>query len=181
MSIALTERHRHRFCTTVARPPRRSSTSGEALDRTLVSSSSFPCSHGELSWTGAPVGRAPMSSSGRRRRPVHGGPEPRWSTARGPSPRDYQFKNKSEIQLFQHFALSPLIFSNINPQSMNLQSNLGISKIIPKRSIASEKSTKIAPKLRKFISLQPQLQNSQNHFLFRSVHSYSTCWLHFID
>jgi hypothetical protein len=80
LSIALTEHRRRRFYTTVARPPRRSSTSGEALDRTLSNSSSFPCSRGELSWTGAPVGRAPVSSSGRRQRPVHGGPELRWST-----------------------------------------------------------------------------------------------------
>jgi hypothetical protein len=42
---------------------------------------------------------------------------------------------------------------------MNLQSDPGILKIIPKRSLASEKSSKIAPKLQKFISFQPQLQN----------------------
>jgi hypothetical protein len=80
LSIALTEHRRRRFYTTIARPPRRSSTSGEALDRTLANFSSFPCSCGELSWTGAPVGRAPVSPSGRRRKPVHGGPELRWST-----------------------------------------------------------------------------------------------------
>jgi hypothetical protein len=33
-----------------------------------------------------------------------------------------------------------------------------IQKIITKRSLASEKSTKIASKLQKFISFQPQLQ-----------------------
>jgi hypothetical protein len=33
-----------------------------------------------------------------------------------------------------------------------------IQKIIRKRSLASEKSTTIAPKLQKFISFQPQLQ-----------------------
>jgi hypothetical protein len=126
LSIALTEHRRCQFYTVIARPPRRSSTSGEALDRTLASSSSFPCSHGELSWTRAPVGRAPVTSSCRRRRPVHGGPEPRWSMARGPSSRDYQFKNKSEIPLFRRFALRPLIFSKINPQSRNLQSDPGI-------------------------------------------------------
>jgi hypothetical protein len=126
LSITLSEHHHRRFYTAVARPPRRSSTSGEALDQTLASSSSFPCSRGELSWTGAPVGRALVSSSGRRRRPVHSGPEPRWSTAHRPSSRDYQFKNKSEILLFRRFALRPLIFSKINPQSRNLQSNLGI-------------------------------------------------------
>jgi hypothetical protein len=46
-SIASTERRRLRFCTAIARPPRRLSNSGEALDRTLVSSSSFPCSRDE--------------------------------------------------------------------------------------------------------------------------------------
>jgi hypothetical protein len=35
---------------------------------------------------------------------------------------------------------------------------LRIWKIFTKRSLASEKSTKIAPKLQKFISFQPQLQ-----------------------
>jgi hypothetical protein len=33
-----------------------------------------------------------------------------------------------------------------------------IWKIFTKKSLASEKSTKIAPKLQKFISFQPQLQ-----------------------
>jgi hypothetical protein len=33
-----------------------------------------------------------------------------------------------------------------------------IQKIFTKRSLASEKSTKIVPKLQKFISFQPQLQ-----------------------
>jgi hypothetical protein len=33
-----------------------------------------------------------------------------------------------------------------------------IRKIFTKRSLASEKSTKIAPKLQKFISFQPPLQ-----------------------
>jgi hypothetical protein len=87
----------------ITRPPRCSSTSREALDRTPTSSSFFPSSRGKLSWTGAPVGRAPVSSSSRRRRPVHGGPESRWSTARGPSSRVFQLRNKSEIPLFQTF------------------------------------------------------------------------------
>jgi hypothetical protein len=103
LSIALTEHRRCRFYTAVARPPRRSSTSGEALDRTPASSSFFLSSRGELSWTKAPVGRAPVSSSGQRWRPVHGGPESRWSTTSGPSSRDYQFKYKSKILLFQTF------------------------------------------------------------------------------
>jgi hypothetical protein len=87
LSSVLTEHRHRRTFTAVARPPRCSPTSGEALDRTPMSSSCFPSGRGELPWTGAPVGRAPVSSSGRRRRPVHGGPESRWSTARGPSSR----------------------------------------------------------------------------------------------
>jgi hypothetical protein len=57
-----------------------------------------------------------MSSNGQQWRPVHGGPEPRWSTTHGPSSQNSQFKNKSEIQLFQHFALRTLGFFEINPQ-----------------------------------------------------------------
>jgi hypothetical protein len=41
---------------------------------------------------------------------------------------------------------------------MILQLGLGIGKILTKRSLASEKSTKIAPKHEKFICFQPQLQ-----------------------
>jgi hypothetical protein len=60
--------------------------------------------------------------------------------------------------IFQHFALRPLIFSIINPQSLILQLGPWNSKKNPKRPLASEKSTKIAPKLQNFISFQPQLQ-----------------------
>jgi hypothetical protein len=59
---------------------------------------------------------------------------------------------------FWHFALRPLNFSNINPQSLILQLGPQNLKIIPKRSLASEKSTKIALKLQKFISFKTQLQ-----------------------
>jgi hypothetical protein len=48
--------------------------------------------------------------------------------------------------------------SEINPRSMNFSVRSEIQKILTKRSLASEKSTKIAPKLQKFISSQPQLQ-----------------------
>jgi hypothetical protein len=105
LSIALTERHRHQFGTAVARPPRRSSTSGEALDRTLASSSSFPCSRGELSWTRAPVGRAPMNSSDRRQRPVHGGPEPRWSTDSWTRSTGFLYENNSRKIQFRTFCI----------------------------------------------------------------------------
>jgi hypothetical protein len=57
----------------------------------------------------------------------------------------------SEINLkfcyFGHFALKPLGFSKINPQYIIFQSDPGVRKIFTKRSLASEKSTKIAPKL----------------------------------
>jgi hypothetical protein len=103
LSSTPTEHRRRRTFTTIARPPRCSSTSGEALDRTPMSSSCFMSGRGELPWTGAPVSRAPVSSSGQRWRPVHGGPESQWSTARGPSSWVFQFRNKSEIPLFQTF------------------------------------------------------------------------------
>jgi hypothetical protein len=59
---------------------------------------------------------------------------------------------------FADFALIPLGFSKINPWSMIFVVRSEIQKIFIKRSLASEKSTKIAPKLQKFISFQPQLQ-----------------------
>jgi hypothetical protein len=49
-------------------------------------------------------------------------------------------------------------FSEINPRSRIFAVQPEIQKIFKKRSLASEKSTKIAPKLQKFISFQPQLQ-----------------------
>jgi hypothetical protein len=59
---------------------------------------------------------------------------------------------------FADFALRPLEFSKINPRSMIFVVRSEIQKIFTKRSLASEKSSKIAPKLQKFISFQPQLQ-----------------------
>jgi hypothetical protein len=150
LSSSLTEHRRRRFYTAVARPPRCSSTSGEALDRTPASSSFFLSSRGELSWTRAPVSRAPVSSSSRRRRPVHGGSEPRWSTAREPSSRDYQFKNKSEIPLFWTFFIWAPWFLRNQPavhdftvRSENLKNN---SKKVP----SLRKIHKIAPKIHIF-------------------------------
>jgi hypothetical protein len=59
---------------------------------------------------------------------------------------------------FADFALMPLGFSEINPQSTIFAVRSEIQKIFTKRSLASENPTKIAPKLQKFISFQPQLQ-----------------------
>jgi hypothetical protein len=59
---------------------------------------------------------------------------------------------------FADFALGPLGFSEINPWSTIFAFRSEIQKIFTKRSLASEKSPKIAPKLQKFISFQPQLQ-----------------------
>jgi hypothetical protein len=59
---------------------------------------------------------------------------------------------------FADFALRPLGFSEIIPQSGIFAVRPEIQKIFTKRSLASEKSTKIAPKFQKFISFQPQLQ-----------------------
>jgi hypothetical protein len=59
---------------------------------------------------------------------------------------------------FVYFALRPLGFSKINPRYTNFAVRFEIRKIFTKRSLASEKSSKIAPKLQKFISFQPQLQ-----------------------
>jgi hypothetical protein len=59
---------------------------------------------------------------------------------------------------FADFALRPSGFSEINPWSGIFAVRPEIQKIFTKRSLASEKSTKIAPKLQKIISSQPQLQ-----------------------
>jgi hypothetical protein len=95
----------------------------------------------------------------------------------GPGPRLYPLKNKSPAKIPRHFAkkplcffeinprssfadfaLRPLYFSEGNPQFVILQLGPEIWKIFTKGSLASEKSTKIAPKPQKFISFQPQLQ-----------------------
>jgi hypothetical protein len=59
---------------------------------------------------------------------------------------------------FADFALRPSGFSEINLRSGIFAVQPEIEKIFTKGSLASEKSTKIAPKLQKFISFQPQLQ-----------------------
>jgi hypothetical protein len=47
---------------------------------------------------------------------------------------------------FRHFALKPLGFSKINPQSIIFQSDPRVQKIFTKRCLASEKSTKNSSK-----------------------------------
>jgi hypothetical protein len=59
---------------------------------------------------------------------------------------------------FADFSLRPSGFSKITPQFGIFAVGPEIQKILTKRSLASEKSTKIAPKFQKFISFQPQLQ-----------------------
>jgi hypothetical protein len=94
----------------------------------------------------------------------------------GPGLQVYPLKHKSQSKFPHYFAKKPLCFSKINPRSsladfekkpiyfseinpwsviFSVRSK--IRKIFTKRSLASEKSTKIAPKLQKFISFQPQL------------------------
>jgi hypothetical protein len=70
----------------------------------------------------------------------------------------WTFVKSTRGPYFADFALRPLGFSEINPQSMNFTVRSKIRKIFTKRSLASEKSSKIAPKLQKSISFQPQLQ-----------------------
>jgi hypothetical protein len=60
-------------------------------------------------------------------------------------------ENNSRPKIPRHFAKKPLYFSEINPQSVNFQLGPKFEKYL-KRSLASEKSPKIAPKLQKFIS-----------------------------
>jgi hypothetical protein len=67
-------------------------------------------------------------------------------------------KIKSKIGYFENFAKRPLGFFEINPQPRVSQRGPRNRKIIPKRSLSSEKSTKIALKLQNFISFKPQLQ-----------------------
>jgi hypothetical protein len=60
---------------------------------------------------------------------------------------------------FADFALRPLGFSEINPRSTNFAVRSEIQKIFIKKVPNLRKiHTKIAPKLEKFISFQPQLQ-----------------------
>jgi hypothetical protein len=67
-------------------------------------------------------------------------------------------ENNSLFRLFGNLAKRSLDFFEINPRSTIFAVRSEIRKIFTKRSLASEKSSKIAPKLQKFISFQPQLQ-----------------------
>jgi hypothetical protein len=67
-------------------------------------------------------------------------------------------ENNSLFGLFGNFAKRSLDFCEINSRSTIFAVTSKIRKIITKRSLASEKSPKIAPKLQKFISFQPQFQ-----------------------
>jgi hypothetical protein len=58
---------------------------------------------------------------------------------------------------FADFALRPLGFSEINPRSIIFQFGSKFKKYLQKVP-SLRKSTKIAPKLQKFISFHPQLQ-----------------------
>jgi hypothetical protein len=56
---------------------------------------------------------------------------------------------------FADFALRPLGFSEINPRSTIFAIRSEIQKIFTKRSLASEKSSKIAPKIHIFSTTTP--------------------------
>jgi hypothetical protein len=73
---------------------------------------------------------------------------------RGPWP----FGKSTRCLDFADFALRASGFSEINSRSGIFAVRPEIQKIFRKKFLASEKSTKIAPKLQKFISFQPQLQ-----------------------
>jgi hypothetical protein len=98
-------------CLTAARPP-------------VSGASGPPCS------TPLPrplaVGRAPVNSNGQQWRPIHRGLGFRCSTAHGPSPRVFQFKNKPKNQLSREFCkIAPetskfSIFSTTTPNPVIL-------------------------------------------------------------
>jgi hypothetical protein len=82
-----------------------------------------------------------------------------WSTARGPNPWLFPYKNNSEIDNpWQFCKKKPLGFSKINSQSMISQLGPLFLKNNPKKVPSLRKSTKIALKLQNSISFQPQLQ-----------------------
>jgi hypothetical protein len=151
-SLASTERRRLRFCTAVARPPRRHPSSGEARAELPVLLSLFCAPAGEHWCTGAARGRNPVSTpprSGtlgpRRRRstvdrahpassprmdPVH--TFTRWKIIRKSIfPRILQRSPRVSVKstrglAFADFALRPLYFSEINPPSVIFQLGLKI-------------------------------------------------------
>jgi hypothetical protein len=70
----------------------------------------------------------------------------------------FHWKLNPKIDYFRSFAKRLLAFFENNPQFRVSQRGPQNRKIIPKRYLASEKSTKIAPKLQNSIFFQPQLQ-----------------------
>jgi hypothetical protein len=70
---------------------------------------------------------------------------------RGP----WTFVKSTRYPDFADFTLRPLEFSEINPRSTNFLVRSEIQKIFTKRSLASGKSTKIAPKIRIFSTTTP--------------------------
>jgi hypothetical protein len=103
-SLPLTERRHHRAFPVIARPPRRRSSSGEALIELLVPPSPFCTPAGELRRTGAAGGRAPVSApSCPLSAPVsvHGGPSvPGGSTEMWTRSTNYPLGNNSLFCIF---------------------------------------------------------------------------------
>jgi hypothetical protein len=135
-----------------------------------------PAPRSELSGTGAAGGRAPVSSQARQWSLVHGGPGWRGPRTRGLGPRVFLSKTIPRKSNFGHFALRPFDFFKINPQSMNLQSDPGIQKIILKRFLASEKSTKIALKHQNSVSFNHNSKSSDSFTkILRITSSFTLC------
>jgi hypothetical protein len=98
-NLPLTERRHHRAFPVIARPPRRRSSPGEALDELPVPPSLFCAPAGELWRTGAAGGRAPVSASScplSAPASVHGGPSaPGRSTETCTQSMNYPLGNNS--------------------------------------------------------------------------------------
>jgi hypothetical protein len=120
-SLSLTERRHHRAFPAVARPPRRRSSLGEALDELPVLPSPFCTPAGELWRTGAARGRAPVSTSPHPLSAppsVHGGPSaPGRSTETWTRSTDYPLEINSLFGYFENLTKRSLDFWEINPQS----------------------------------------------------------------
>jgi hypothetical protein len=119
LSSPLTEHRCRRTFTTVARPPRRRPSPGEALDELPVCSSLCCAPASELRRTGAAGGRAPMSAPPcpgsplcpRRHRSTVDRARPIGPRRHGPGPRIYPLKNKSRPKFPAILQRSPSVFS----------------------------------------------------------------------